>query len=226
MKNIVQIELTNHCNRRCNYCGNRMMKRPRGFADDQMIDRCIFLLNRLGQTSVGLNHYGESLLHQKLIKYISRFNASGITPYLYTNGDLLTDDLIDQLVEVRLDPLVISFHMELEKRLALWNKCKDRMPTLWQPDNPETLINLAGQIPVEFAPEGAAPLTDPARQCQFLTEQRGIVLWNGDVTVCCPDYEGYGVYANIYDDNILDATPVPFDLCRTCPGHPGAVNPI
>ena len=226
MKNIVQIELTNHCNRHCNYCGNRLMKRPRGFADDRLIDRCIEVMQQLGQTSVGLNHYGESLLHPKLIEYIARFNAGGITPFLYTNGDLLTDDLIDQLATVRIDPLVISFHMEREKRIALWYKCKDRFPSFWQPEDSSSFINLAGQIPIEFAPDGGPPLTDPARQCMFITQKRGIVLWNGDITVCCPDYEGYGVFASIYDDNILDIDPVPFSLCKTCPGHPGNVNPI
>ena len=223
MKSIVQIELTNFCNRHCNYCGNRLMTRPKGYADDRLIDRCIEILLQLGQfKSVGLNHYGESTLHPKLVEYIARFNEAGITPFLFTNGDFLTDELIDKLATVKLDPLVISAHLPREKRIELWRKCKDRMIAYWQLDfDEENIINLAGQIGPEYARPSTTFLTDPATQCHFLSQQRGIVLWNGDVTVCCPDFDGFGVYASIFDEDILEKNPKPFGLCAKCPGHPG-----
>ena len=78
MKRIVQIELCNHCNRRCSYCGQPTMKRERGFMSVLTLLKVIDWLKLLNQTSVGLNHYGESLMHPEFINFLDILNQNGI----------------------------------------------------------------------------------------------------------------------------------------------------
>ena len=226
MKRIVQIEMTNFCNRQCTYCGNPTMARKKGYVSDEVIDRSIWLLKQIGQTKdVGLHHFGESTLHPKLVNYISKFNENGITPFLNTNGDFLTDKLINKLASVQLSSLIISGHMERSKRIETWQRCVDGgvANVFWQTDMTEEarLTTMGGQVPISEAAMGAPALTNPMVQCGFLRKEMGVILWNGDITACCFDYEGYGVFGNIFDENVLDLKPRIFKVCATCPGHPG-----
>jgi hypothetical protein len=228
MKSIVQIELTNHCNRRCVYCGVPTMVRPKGFAEWKLIERCVEVMKEIGQTKdFGLHHFGESTMHPKLIEFIKYFNDNGMTPFLNTNGDFLTDELIAKLATVKLNPLIISGHIEYEKRVVLWQKCTDAgIPTWYHLDmlDAPTLTNLGGQIELNNKESDVLKLpilTDPMTQCGFLRKEMGIVLWNGDLTVCCFDYEGHGKFGSIYDPNVAELKPQIFSTCATCPGHPG-----
>ena len=228
MRRIVQLELSAHCNRHCVYCGNPTMDRVKGHTSWAVVERTVEVLKMMGQTKdVGLNHYGESLLHPQFVNIARYFNINGITPFLYTNGDLLVndDELITQLSTIEWSAFVISGHMPRERRLATALKCQNAgIPCQWQDDMPNRyLTDLGGQIklldpdsPVINFPD----LRNPAKQCGFIFDDMGIVLWNGDLTVCCFDYEGHGKFGSIFDENVLDVHPKPFKTCDTCSGHP------
>jgi len=228
MKRIVQVELTNHCNRRCVYCGVPTMQRPKGFMSFDTIKRIAEVYKMIGQTELmGLHHYGESTLHPKLIDFIKYFNDNDIFPFLNTNGDFLTDELIADLSTVKLAKLTISGHNDWDTRQKLFAKCTEAgIVSAYHNDmldNPE-LLNLGGQITLGNSNAyvlSQPVLTDPMTQCGFLRKEMGIVLWNGDITTCCFDYEGHGIFGNIFDDNIIGLVPKPFSVCETCPGHPG-----
>ena len=231
MKRIVQIELTNHCNRRCSYCGVPTMQREKGFMSFDTLKRVVEVLHQIGQTEwLGLHHFGESTLHPQLVDFIGYLNENNVLPFLNTNGDILTDDLIERLSTVKLQLLTISGHIEMAKREILWQKCTAKgIVTQYHydmVDNPY-ITNLGGQIDL---PEGnkvgntvitAPPLTDPMVQCGFLRKELGIVLWNGDLTACCFDYEGHGKFGSVFDENAAELVPHVFSTCATCPGHPG-----
>jgi len=226
MKRIVQIELTNVCNRRCAYCGIPIMKRKKGYMSLEVFDRCMWVLNQLGQDSVGLHHYGESTIHPDYVGRVRRANAAGVKPFIYTNGDLLTDELIAELAKCQLSSLTISGHMPRGPRQALWKKCVDAgiSPAYWQVDMElENTIGLAGQVEGPMQDIGKEPLKDPEKHCRFLVEEQAIVLWNGDLVPCCVDYDGVGVFGNIMDEKVLELKTPAFKLCDTCPGHPGNV---
>jgi hypothetical protein len=226
MKSIVQIELTNHCNRRCHYCGQVNMKREKGFMSFATLDRCVWVLGKLGQTKVGLHHFGESLMHPEFVDAIRLCNAAGVIPWFYTNGDFLSDDMIRKLTQVKLDNIVISGHMERCKRIERRNKCTEAgIPNVWwQQDMGDSVINMAGQLQIPNASDnGKKPLQDPMRHCRFLVDQMCCVLWNGDLVPCCIDYEGSGVFGNIHDEDVLEAYARVCPLCWKCPGHPGNV---
>lgn len=225
MKKIIQIEFTNHCNRRCDYCGIPRMQREKGFLEESTLRRCIEILKQIDQKTVGIHHFGESLMHPELIRFIEILNENEINPYLYTNGDFLTDERIEQLGKVRLDNLVISGHAPKERRIKLWEKTSAvGIKSYWQTTVKEQAINMAGQLPIDYAVDkDLPPLSDPMTQCRFLVEQWACVLWNGDLVACCIDYEGLSIFGNIHDPEAISLKPVATSICDKCPGHPGNV---
>jgi hypothetical protein len=220
MKSIVQIELTNKCTRCCEYCGHTNMTREKGFMTIETFQRCIYWLKKWGQKDVGLNHYGESLLHPKLTEFLYLCNKEFIFPWLYTNGDLLDGRMIQKLSVFTFKSLIISGHIPREKRQELYWKCTAAGITcFWQVDlKPEGLSNLAGQVPFEAGDAKKPPLKDPINQCRFLKEEKFIVLWNGDIVACCFEYDGKDILGHINDATLPESRVI--SLCATCPGHP------
>ena len=224
MKSIVQIELTNHCNRTCSYCGQVNMKRKRGFMAAKTFTRCVGILRWLKQTSVGLNHYGESLLYPYLIENIRELNEAGVVPWLYTNGDLLDEDTIKALASVRLEHLTISGHMPTQQRIELMVRCRAAgINAMWQVDlNDENTLDLAGQV----NDQKLLPLLKPAESCGFLKHEKAIVLWDGTLVPCCFDYDGLLPFGSIFDEDVLSLKPSAGKLCDTCSGHPANLEPL
>jgi hypothetical protein len=218
---ILQIELTNRCNRSCVYCGNPQMERPKGFMSRETISRCIEVLEETNQKQVGLNHYGESLMSPNFLWCVSEMNAAGIHPWVYTNGDFLVDSLCRDLCVFDID-ITLSGHRQGWERDITKSICnyydirlRDQVPL-----TPNNTIDLAGQVKGYVAVPSYSVLHDPAKNCRFLTVPKSIVLWNGDLVPCCCDFEGYGVFGTIFDEPMKK--PLPFSLCAQCPGHPGS----
>jgi hypothetical protein len=225
MKSILQIELTNHCNRRCAYCGQVNMTRKKGFMTDETLTSCISVLQTLKQASIGVHHYGESLLHPKFLPFLRRFVDGGITPWINTNGDFLSDEMIEGISQIKGCSVTISGHAEEHIRRELWQKCVNKgIKAWWQKDVGTNASNIAGQVPFDTAFDKSYPaLKDPMNHCRFLKDQIGIVLFNGDLVPCCFDYDGVGVFGNINDENAASLNPRACKICLTCPGHPGNV---
>jgi len=202
------------------------MTRTKGFMEPAVVDRCIEILLKIGQLdNVGLNHYGESLMHSDFLGIVEKFNNNGITPWLFTNGDYISDFMVGQLAKLKFSSIIISSHMPMVARQAIQKKCHDvGLPAYWQPDyTPENVISIGNQVENVGGDRGKPPLKDPANHCAFLKYDWGIVLWNGDLVPCCVDYDGKGIFGNIMDDNVIDLHPSVFKICGQCPGHSGNI---
>lgn len=225
MNLIVQIELTNNCTRCCTYCGQTNMTRKKGFITMETIQRCIEILLLLKQKVVGLNHYGESLMHPGFFMILDAMNQSDIKPWIFTNGDLLTEGFIIKIAKRKINKLVVSGHMELTKRKGIVDKCVEyKIPAFCQNDmSPARAIDIAGQVKGYAANSTQNILKDPENHCRFLKEQNYIVLWNGDLVPCCMDYDGKDIFGSIYDGNVLSLIAKAGKLCSQCGGHPGNI---
>jgi hypothetical protein len=191
----------------------------------RVVERCIELLIELGQTTdVGLNHYGESLMHPGFLFILNVMNEKGIVPFLYTNGDFLSDAMIDRVSKFKLSSLVVSGHMAKAKRVEIQEKCvKAGINAFYQNDfTSETVLSIANQVEGGHD-RGNLPLVDPMNHCKFLRDQYAIVLANGDLVPCCCDYDGKGVFGSVMDKDAINLSPKEFSICKQCPGHPGNV---
>lgn len=226
MKRIVQIELTNFCNRACFYCGNPIQTRKKGFISFEIIDRCIEVLKNLNQTSVGLNHYGESLLHKNFISIVKKMNDNNIIPWLYTNSDLIDDNMIEKMKALKFESITMSGHRDQNELIEVWTKMNSAgIPNVWwqHPVAPGS-VSIANQVPTEFSlDKGLPPLQDPINHCKFLRDEECIVLWDGSLVPCCFDFDGKGIFGNVMDENCLELKSGVFGLCCQCPGHPSNI---
>ena len=116
--NISQVEIETHsyCNRRCGYCPNVVGDRlgPNARMPDDIFDRIIRDLKDIDFSGViVLSNYNEPLADRQIVERIAQTRAhlpkSDI--HIYTNGDYLTPDLLEDLAKAGLNYMHISIHM-------------------------------------------------------------------------------------------------------------------
>lgn len=102
---VFNIEVTNSCPMDCVMCPRKYMKRKVGFMDFNLYKKIIDQLS--GYTyAVWLHHFGESLLHPKIEKFIEYAKEKDIKTQLSINPVLLNPKNIEKILN--LDYLHIS----------------------------------------------------------------------------------------------------------------------
>lgn len=105
----VFLELTNICNLKCPYCGNRNLKRPRGRISMGFVERMVEMCKAGGHELKWLHGAGEPLLHPgitDIVRFINREN--GLDASFATNATLLTKEVFGELLDSGLRRLYIS----------------------------------------------------------------------------------------------------------------------
>ncbi|MDD5439559.1 MAG: radical SAM protein [Candidatus Omnitrophica bacterium] len=104
------LEPTNLCNLRCSICPNPMSSRRKGFISLELVKKISSEVSRHGGHSYFLFKDGEPFLHKSLpaiieiIKTAHRDNRV----YISTNGQLLTKELADALMVLKVDNINFS----------------------------------------------------------------------------------------------------------------------
>ena len=120
----IQIEPTNHCNYRCFFCptGDKALlqkvSRPKGYMPFKLFKKIINDICEMSKISkskiksILLYKDGEPLLHKDLPSMISYAKTKSASQYILvtTNGSLLKNDMLHNLVESGLD--VMRFSMQ------------------------------------------------------------------------------------------------------------------
>ncbi|SQC03121.1 radical SAM protein [Clostridium tetanomorphum] len=134
----IDIELTNHCNYRCLMCpvGTGIMCRETGYMSDVVYEKILEEI-KVYKTPLRFIRWGEPTLHNNFIHYIKKAKNLGIICHFNTNGTLLTEEQLGQLVDIELDSIKFSFQGIDEKSYKemrnsdyfkkLLNKIKDYM---------------------------------------------------------------------------------------------------
>lgn len=106
----IDIELTNRCNFRCLMCptGVGSVARRKGVMDKDIFHE---ILEQIApyKTPVRFVRWGEPLLHRNLIEYVMGLKHIGSIVHINTNGSLLTEEVMDHLLEAELDSIKFSF---------------------------------------------------------------------------------------------------------------------
>lgn len=116
----ISIELTNYCNFQCQFCPDHLMKRKRGFMDENLARKILDQID--GKTvisnEVTFHVMGEPLLHPKVFSIVNYACQKGLRCSLVTNGFLLTSNNIDKLLQCGLKWLVLSCQTPSEESFA------------------------------------------------------------------------------------------------------------
>jgi pyruvate-formate lyase-activating enzyme len=104
---IVDIELTNHCNFDCLFCQRRLSKAPKGRMNFDVfraiVDECAE-----HSCPIRIAGWGEPLIHKRVDEYIAYASSVGVVTKIYTNGSLLTRELMVRLIDAGLGELQFS----------------------------------------------------------------------------------------------------------------------
>lgn len=110
---LLQLEVTNACNHRCNFCPNQSSTRPIKMIDldfaKRIISECSSFLGKNKKICFHMN--GEPLLYKGLTELVSFSKSKGFDYiFLTTNGAAATDDLLTNLFDAGLDSLKFSIN--------------------------------------------------------------------------------------------------------------------
>ena len=107
--------LTNQCNLRCTHCYNVLDPNKSSIAEEEnslSIQKLSDLFNELiknGFTKV-LFSGGEALLRKDIFAILKEAKKKGLNTALFTNGHMLSEDVVDKLGEAGLKEIRISFN--------------------------------------------------------------------------------------------------------------------
>ncbi|MBT4260054.1 MAG: radical SAM protein [Nitrospina sp.] len=224
------IEPTNTCNLRCTFCFvTDGMTRDGGFMDfnifKKIIDDCTDLEH------LCMHNWGEPLLHKDIFRMIKYAKNKGVNyVVMNTNGTLLTDKMINRIVNSKLDIIRFSIDGSAEtfkrvRGVELENIEKNikKLKIIKEKKRPELKMGVV--FTVEEDTEGDAEeyinhwekIVDHVRlQPKLITSPRTevcpepfgkdygklVVLWDGRVIPCCVDYNANLMIGNIQNDTI------------------------
>ena len=224
------IEPTNTCNLRCTFCFvTEGMTREGGFMEFDLFKKII-------DDSPDLEHlcmhnWGEPLLHKDIFRMIEYAKNKGVNyVVMNTNGTLLTDKMIDQIVDSKLDIIRFSIDGSAEtfkrvRGVELQNieQNINKLKKVKEKRRPKLKMGVV--FTVEEDTEGDAEdyiahwekIVDHVRlQPKLITSPRTevcpepfgkdygklVVLWDGRVIPCCVDYNANLTVGSVQNDTI------------------------
>ena len=224
------IEPTNKCNLRCTFCFvTDGMTRDGGFMDFNIFKKIINDCTDLEHLC--MHNWGEPLLHKDIFRMIEYAKNKGVNyVVMNTNGTLLTDKMINRIVNSKLDIIRFSIDGSAEtfkrvRGVELENIEKNikKLKIIKEKKRPELKMGVV--FTVEEDTEGDAEeyinhwekIVDHVRlQPKLITSPRTevcpepfgkdygklVVLWDGRVIPCCVDYNANLMIGNIQNDTI------------------------
>ena len=172
---MVEIEINSHCNRRCAYCPNSLIRGTQvpKYMDDGSYEWILSELVRINFAGrLSYHFYNEPLLHPDLDKFVEKTSRKlpQARQVLYTNGDFLTEERYLRLRTAGIAHFVVTSHDSLPF------PSRPAQTVLFPKDL--HLTNRGGVLP--SSPE---PLKLPC----FAPSTMLIVTITGDVLLCYED---------------------------------------
>lgn len=253
----IDVELTNLCNFKCRFCptGTKSMNRLQGYMPKEVVDVLIANIVKYHIPGVRFIRWGEPTFHPHYLEILKRTKMTGTCVHINTNGSLLDEKQISQLIDMQLDSIKFSFQGADEGTYSEMRMGGDYHRML---DIIQKMAEMRGQRPLPYI-QISTTLTgetanqidnfkhDIERYCDYynigytklnhlnvndmnicdeekekikhLQEQEKIhhvyhdvcveafdklsINWNGDVTLCCSDYDNFMIIGNILDMDLM-----------------------
>ena len=190
----VEIEVNSRCNRKCSYCPVSILPYPKvpKFMSKDLFTKIIMNLKSLDFIGrLSYHFYNEPLLRKDLSDLVSFTKSYLPSAYqvIYTNGDLLTDDRYNELIQSGIDLIFITSHSM--KEFPVRPKQELHFP------DELTLTNRGGSL---------QHLGEPAYSTKqlrcYAPSEMLIITSNGDVVLCYEDAKREHVMGNVQTNSI------------------------
>ncbi len=208
---IVSIEISSHCNRTCAYCPNARYPYAPKLIDPAVMQKVIDRLGEIRYSGVvDFIFFNEPMLNNRLAEYVREVKRQcpGSFTRICTNGDILTRDRVQKLVDAGLERIYVMRHnptpdgwasniMELSK---LFPGIFVRMD-IDEVEGREGLHDFNGLVEVKKH-RGRAIVKGKAR-CQVHRHVAQITI-DGDWNLCCVDYAKTLSFGSLIKHSMLD----------------------
>lgn len=201
-----QIEVTNHCNLKCEGCLREKMTREKGYMTVNTFLKAISLCIDFGIEEIHLHHWGEPLLHPKIINCIEIAKSLDFKVGFTTNGTLLTHDILRKLWNCNLDKLDISYNKSSKDKRHLKNlyfASRSFGIDTWFRSvvfSKEEYDSLRGELKgynVRFQRGMYFDFNRKRDKACTAIEKIFIINWDGTITPCCSMYDNQYIYGKI-----------------------------
>jgi organic radical activating enzyme len=190
---IENLEISSLCNMDCDYCGRRYMKRKGSLMSLEMVNKFGKMMEGK-QNSVWLHFWGEPLTHPYLKEIIYILKSYGVNSCFYTNGNLLSHEIIDMLSKSPIKTICVTMNNCNKNELVneLINKCKFQVKKVWvnvkqSPDKDYCIEEYSnpmwGEIKKCFYQDGD--------ECQFRKDNKINITSDGVIVSCIKDYDSF-----------------------------------
>ena len=129
----VNIEPTNLCNLDCIFCSRQLITKAKGFMDDEVLEKIAAEAAAHPPAAMRAAGWGEPLLHPRFTEHVRRIKSAGVKLKIYTNGLLLTPEIMDEFIRAGLDELQFSMQgltpeqYEFNRRRASFTDFKSKV---------------------------------------------------------------------------------------------------
>ena len=225
---LLDLELTNECNLHCAMCptGQGIVKRPKGMMSAILFGSILKEAARWG-AALRFVRWGEPFLHPQCLAFCKLARSVGVPVWINTNGTLIDDEAIYELIHLQYGPSAIKFSFQgvTAKEYELWRGV-DNFEKLF-----ETIGNLhkcRGAFKTPFIQIGTTIIDEMTEEVSDFkaraekiadkveigrTKSIGIdpcatpncpevfdklsINWDGTVVACCADYDNEMVVGNL-----------------------------
>ena len=221
--NTIQIELTQGCDRRCEFCGTMGMEKKLHFMGFSTLEKIIQGIKSSGwNCKLLFAGHGEPTLNPQYLDFLAyaRKELPSAPIYLMTNGYSIKKDIqhlgwilwagvtnliLDEYLDNPLDQIKayltengVVYQTHGEKGVPLFDRTKR---VVFNPPI-ETSKPVAQRTLTNHCGAGMPPLSTPKQARCTKVFREMFFRWDGSVAICCDDFRGeYGI-ANINEMNI------------------------
>jgi radical SAM protein with 4Fe4S-binding SPASM domain len=210
MPETISIELSQACNRHCVYCPQSLAPKKQQIVSQELWK---MFLNRLDEIKwrgiVTFHLFNEPTIVPKFPEYVRELKARRpkCLPYLFTNGD--RPAVIEEALQAGLFMATITEHPPFKEG---WAEPVEKLKKKWGMHvRIQRIAQSSEDVPSDFKGEiidmhnqaGRFDLAEPITKC--IHEAGALTIdFEGNMLLCCRDYDHEYKFGNIMDGSIKD----------------------
>ena len=235
---IITIEINSHCNRTCSYCPNVIYPQAPKLIKEEVIAKIISRLKEIDYCgTVDFIFFSEPTLNKHLAEYVRRVRQAcpKAVTRICTNGDLLTKEKVQSLVDAGLHRIYAMRHnptpegwVENMQTLSAQFPGTFILMDIDEVERVEGLHDFNGLL--EVKKHRGRTMVDGIARCQVHQHVAQITI-DGDWDLCCVDYAKTHQFGSLMERGILEIWNDPkfasarallrsgkpaFKVCQTC----------
>ena len=212
MPSWIELNVIDACNRSCSFCP----KSDSDIAPNTYQKMTMKLIDKLFEDLKTINFdgafclsgYGEPTLHNDLHPIIYKLSILGAVE-LITNGDTLSPQKIKNFYESNLSKLIVSMY-DGEHQTEKFKKMEEEsgvpknflvLRNTWYKDEDNFGLLLTNRAGTNNA--GQQPKVNLNKKC-FYPAYTSVIEWNGDIFLCCHDWQRRVSMGNVMQTNFFD----------------------